>query len=294
MDSALELKQKYQDKLISNVEQAIPYLEQSSLFQNLLIDFEMNNLNLLHRLIQIAEIPFSYYHPKVSSWRDQLAQNTFCEEGFSLNGEKDDLLACYNAMITSVLFELKYENISQLQAGINWILKYQNVDRNRENKWNGKAIHKYGGCMKSTPCYIGIVKSMITLTAAKKRKDLNIEKVQPKLNKGLEYILDHQLYQRKSNSAPITKDITKLTYPFTYKTNLIEILRLLKSNDKLEDQRSSNALEFILKKQKKDGFWRVNSFYKPKFWVDFDLPKQKAEWISFEVKAIVNESGKNT
>ncbi|MDN5204219.1 hypothetical protein QQ008_22695 [Fulvivirgaceae bacterium BMA10] len=288
MDAALELKHKIKEQLISTFEEAKPYLDGSTVFQNLLADFEITSLNLLHRLLEISEIPFSYNYKKVQVWRDKLAENTFCGEGFSLSGKKDDLLACYNAMITSVLIILRYENLEQVQQGINWILKYQNIKRNSNNLWKGKGILKYGGCMKSTPCYIGVIKSMISLSEANRKGELRSHELNAKLKNGLEYILEHKVYKRKSADIPITKDITKFTYPFTYKTNLIEILRLLKANDLLNDNRCDESKRFILKKQKEDGFWRVNSFYKPKFWVDFDKPKEKAEWISFEINEMLH------
>jgi len=288
MDAALELKIKILENPTFSFEEAQLYLEKSDVFQNLLEDFETTSLHLLHRLIQLSEIPFSQEYKKVQIWRDTLANLTFCNEGFSLTGKKDDLLACYNAMITTVLIKLDYPNTNQISKGIDWILKYQNTQRNQINKWKGKGIQKYGGCMKLTPCYIGITKSMITLTAFKKRFISENENINNKLKSGLEYILEHKVYKRRSTGEPITKDITKLTYPFTYKTNILELLRLLKENQLMDDERTTEVKKLILGKQKKDGFWRSNSFYQPKYWVTFDPPKEKAEWISFEIKHLMN------
>ena len=282
MDSALELKIKVSENQVNSFPEARPYLEKSALFQTLLAEFELTSINLLHRLIELSEIPYSQEYEQTQKWRDKLADLTFCGEGFSLTGKKDDLLACYNAMITTVLIKLDYPDLNRISKGVDWILTYQNTRRNQTNNWKGKGIQKYGGCMKSTPCFIGVVKSMVTLTEfKKKRKNQHLDN---KLKSGIEYILEHKVYKRKSTDQPITKDITKLTYPFTYKTNIIEILRLLRDNRTLNDTRIREAKEFLFKKQKKDGSWKINASYKPKHWVDFDHSNSKAEWLNYEIK----------
>ena len=288
MDSALELKIKTSENQITSFSQAKPYLDKSDLFSALLTQFEQSSINLLHRLIQLSEIPFSHGNQQVREWRDELADLTFCDVGFSLSGKSDDILACYNAMITSTLIKLDYPNNNRISKGIEWIINHQSVKRNQPTNWQGKGIQKYGGCMKLTPCYIGIVKSMIALSDFNQKASLANQDAEEKLNKGLEYILEHKVFKRKSADKPITKDITKLAYPFTYKTNIVEILRLLKTNKRLDDSRVNETKE-ILNKKKKGDSWRINAFYKPKFWVDFDKPKQKSEWIDFEVKNILHK-----
>jgi len=289
MDSALTLKKLVYEKQLTAAEEAQVYLNESNIFQQLLVaDFEENSLNLLHRLNQLAEIPFADSNQKVQHWCNKLAELTFCQEGFSLTGKRSDLLACYNAMITTVLIKLNFQDLSPIHKGLSWINFYQNVERGCQNNWDGKGILKYGGCMQSTPCFIGVVKSMIALSEANKRSFELPKTSHKKLQQGLEYILEHEVYHRLSNGAPITKDIVKLTYPFTYKVNLIEILRLLKNNNLINDKRCNAAKNFIKSKKKKDGYWRINSFYKPNHWVDFDLPKTKGLWLTQEIQAILN------
>ncbi len=290
MDTALELKIGIENGLIVSSEKGRLLLETSQLFSELLTDFEETSIHLLHRLIELSEIPFTQESEKVKKWRDKLAELTFCEVGFSLSGDSEDILACYNAMIASVLIKLDYQNYYRIERAIEWILKYQSVRRNETTEWKGKGILKYGGCMKSTPCFIGVVKSMIALSGYKRKNKLVNEAVIEKLNDGLEYILEHDGYRRKSTNEPITKDITKLTFPFTYKTNLVEILRLLKFNNVIDDPRVDEAKE-LLKRKKKGNYWKSNAFYKPKFWIDFDKSKQKSEWLTFEIENTLHKKG---
>ncbi len=283
MDKALELKIAIQNSPISDPKSAHAFLDKSELFKELLVEIDETSINLLNRLIQLSEIPYSYQNQKVKKWRDKLADLTFCEVGFSLTGKSDDILVCYNGMITSVLIKLHYPNSYEIEKGIEWITKYQNTKRNQLAIWKGKGIKKYGGCMKSTPCYIGVVKSMHALSDYKVNVKDDVKRVNEKLHSGLEYILEHKVYKRKSNNQPITKDITKLTFPFTYKTNIVEILRLLKDNKLLNDSRVDDAKEWLVKKRKGET-WKANTVYRPKFWIEFDKQKENSEWLNNEIK----------
>lgn len=289
MDTALILKQKVDSGEISDFNQASVYLDKSDIIKDLLTDFDFDILNLLNRLTEIAEIPFAYRLDRVQKWINKLADLSFCNDGFSITGQSDDILSCYNSMITSILIRMDYSDKSRIDKGIEWILSYQNVKRGAINNWTGSRILKYGGCLKSTPCYIGIVKAMIALTDYKKRFDSKTnDKIENKLKQGLGYILDHQIYLRQSNGQPITKDINKLTFPFSYKTNVIEILRLLKDNNLDSDSRCSLAKDYLRTKKQKDGFWKINSSYLPKCWIPFDRPSEQGLWISYEIEKLMD------
>lgn len=290
MDKALELKMKLEDNEILSQAEAQEYLNASELYGSLLADFDFSALNLLWRLTLLSEIPYAGNSHKVKEWLNKLVEFTYTGEGFSLNGKDDYLLACYNGMITSILLKLKYPDEEKIRKGIGWILKYQNVERGQDCNWEGSGLKKYGGCMKKIPCYIGLVKSMIALSDFKRsqhhKQDIEIE---PKLNGGLEYILNQNIFLRLSDNKPITKEITKLSYPFSWKTNIIEILRLIGHNNLLNDKRCAIAKDYLIGKRKKDGFWWAQSasIQKNKAWVVFDKSRQSGMWISYEINKVL-------
>lgn len=290
MDAALRLKIEVDNHRVLDHQQAQAYLEQSILFNQLLADVEPSPMNLLWRLTQLAEIPYSGSHPKVKHWLQQLVDVTYTGDGFSLNGSNDYLLACYNGMISSLLIRLSYSDQPKIETGIRWILNHQRVERGGRCTWEGSGIQKYGGCMKQVPCYMGLVKSMVALSDYKQMVDYKSDDLlEAKLQQGLEYILKHKVYLKLSNHQPITKDITKITFPFTWKTNVIEILRLLKANRLLDDRRCQAAKEFLITKRKKDGYWRTQSVYilKTKSWIPFDQLGLPGHWISHEIEKLV-------
>lgn len=290
MDKALVLKTKVESSEVISYKDRQRYLSESELFNALLVDFDISVLNLLWRLTQLSEIPYSGHHHKVKNWLHTLVDKTYTGSGFSLNGKDDYLLACYNGMITSLLIKFGYEDINLINQGIDWILNYQNVKRGQKCNWQGVGLKKYGGCMKSTPCFIGLVKSMIGLSDYRHSCIYQVNSLlEYKLQEGLEYILNQKVYLKLSSNQPITKEIIKLTYPFTWKTNIIEVLRLLKKNNKIEDVRCNPAKEYLRSKMKKDGCWWAQSsnISRNKAWVNFDQPREKGWWIGYEIENLL-------
>ena len=89
------------------------------------------------RLLELAEIQFTNTLEKVQNWIVLLVDKSYIGEGFSLEGTKDNLLACHNALITTILIKMEYDDKEKIDAGINWILNYQSVERGKECIWPG-------------------------------------------------------------------------------------------------------------------------------------------------------------
>ena len=264
-------------------------------------------MHLLWRLTELAEIPLAGIHKRVQNWLAELYRATVTEAGFSLTGEVDELVSCYNAMIASIVLRLRQTAdrskpaatghlVQGLDAAIDWILQYQLMERGRNCEWPGRGVQRYGGCLKTTPCYVGVVKSVRALSdymvydsrrtpEVRRRK----KRVREKLQSGLEYILAHQIYQRASDSTPITPYIVQCTYPASYRTNIIEILEIMRVNELLDDGRCQAAREYLRQARGKDGYWRNQSdpAHRDPAWVRFDPPRKPGMFISAVVAPLI-------
>jgi hypothetical protein len=293
-DSALSLKKAYEKGENITLKEAQKMLEQSELIKKLIVTPERSPntfaglRNYMWRLLELSEIPHTNSLEKVQHWLKLLVDKSYIQEGFSLEGKRDNLLACHNALITGILIKMEFDDKEKIDVGINWILTYQAVERGKENKWTGSDLYtRFGGCMKTIPCFYGVVKSMIAVTEYKKRFGTS-EKLDEKLNRGLEYILHHEVFKRLSTGKPIEDSIILNFYPYTYKSNLIEILSLLKANDLIIDERCRDALNILRKKQRSDGYWQADTSYMKSGWINFDIPKKPGLWISYIVNRLIN------
>ncbi|MFX1281276.1 MAG: hypothetical protein ACFFA3_18135 [Promethearchaeota archaeon] len=291
-DSALLLKKSYEKGEKISTEETQKMLKQSDLIKMLLEPPKRPPTTFVGiralewRLLELSEIPFSYTLNEVQNWIKILVEKSFIQEGFSLEGTKDNLLACHNSLITTILLKMPYDDKEKIDAGIDWILKYQSIERGKECTWPGKDLYtRFGGCMKKIPCYYGVIKAMITLTEYKKRYG-DSDELNNKLSQGLEYILKHRVFMKLSSDNPIEDSIILNFYPYTYRSNIIEILSLLKANNLLRDERCNDALKILKKKQRSDGYWQADTSYMKSTWIDFDIPKKPGLWITFIIKKL--------
>ncbi|MHA1931641.1 MAG: hypothetical protein ACW96X_03820 [Promethearchaeota archaeon] len=293
-DSALTLKKDYDKGENIAIKDTREMLEQSELIKKLITTPERSPntfaglRNYMWRLLELSEIPYTNSLETVQKWLKLLVDKSYIQEGFSLEGKKDHLLACHNALITTILIKMEFDDKDKIDAGINWILTYQAVERGLDPNWSGSDLYtRFGGCMKKIPCFYGVVKSMIALTEYKKQFGAS-KKLIEKLDRGLEYILRHEVFKRFSTGKPIEDSIILNFYPYTYKSNIMEILSLLKANDLIDDKRCKDALNVLRKKRRPDGFWQADTSYMKSGWVDFDIPKKPGLWISYIINQLVS------
>lgn len=282
MDTALELKigidngEQFSDKEI------LDKLQESELVAELTTDLPEKPIAIVWRLICISEIPFSNKLDYTQKLIDIVYEKLATPFGFSLSGDEKMFLPCYNAMIVSALCRLDRANDQQVRNAIEWINTNQPMQKNVKVELPNFKFDKYGGCFKNTPCYIGLAKSVFALRDFKEQT--NETKYDKQLNKGTEYILDHNFFKRLSKNEPITNHITDISFPETYHLNVVELLRFASKSNLLQDKNSADLINHINKKQNKDGKWKNNFNYKADGYVIFDKGKKESEWTTHIIK----------
>lgn len=283
-DTALELRIKDDKKESLSKSEITSLLENSKLIKNLTKDINQNPLFLVWKLIALSEIPYSLQLPYTKKIIDLIIKNLGTSEGFSLTGEKENLLPCYNAILIKAFCKLGLQSNKIVKNAVNWILKYQAFHRNFNSDWKEAEILKHGGCLKSTPCYIGLTKSVIALHEYNKfesNKDLQL-----KIEEGTEYILQRHLFKRQSNGNPITKHILDLYFPENYNITILELLWFISETDKIKDTRVNDSIEYINEKRNKNKMWAVNYVYKSDGYISFDGKVKEGQWLSYLINTI--------
>lgn len=74
-----------------------------------------------------------------------------------------------------------------------------------------------------------------------------------------EFLLEHRLYKSDKTGEVIHKNMTVFAYPFRWKYNVLRALDYFRWAGRPYDERMSDGIELILKKQKKDGKWSVQA-----------------------------------
>lgn len=279
MDSALVLRMKVdQNKEISD---SFDYLDHSDIIKNYAKMTKLKPLGKIFALIGLAEIPYAEKLPITQELLAFVNQNLSTSEGFSFTGKLEEIVPCYNAMLFEAYCRLGLGKSSEAQNALQWIKQYQVFDRQQKTTWPHKGICKFGGCMMRVPCYIGIGKTMRALLTYQEKVDPHDEKVNALIEQGVDYMLQHNLYQRLSTGQPISPHITESMFPQSYVLSLTDLVYIIEKSQYTTDPRAHNLLQLIHQKKTKTGGWKIDYIYKYAGYLPFENRRKDSEWITY-------------
>ncbi len=284
IDAALYLKMNVDKGIKLGDENIMNLLKSSELINELTADFIEKPLYAVWRIIALSEIPYTerleYTRRVVQYIIDRLSTPS----GFTLTGKVTDLLPCYNSMLVEALSKLGYADTASVQNAVTWIKRYQLFERNASSAWDGKGIQKYGGCLKSTPCFIGVAKAVKALLRYNEAINGNDKEAEALISKGTAYILRHKLYKRLSDHQPINRHITNLAFPASYQLNIVELLEIAHLTGNIRHPNCREVADCVIGKRTKDGFWKTNYVYKADGYVSFDQRGRKGDWLTYLIE----------
>lgn len=279
MDSALVLRMKVdQNKEISD---PFDYLDHSDIIKNYAKMTKLKPLGKIFALIGLAEIPYAEKLPITQELLAFVNQNLSTSEGFSFTGKLEEIVPCYNAMLFEAYCRLGLGKSSEAQNALQWIKQYQVFDRQQKTTWPHKGICKFGGCMMKVPCYIGIGKTMRALLTYQEKVDPHDEKVNALIEQGVDYMLQHNLYQRLSTGQPISPHITESMFPQSYVLSLTDLVYIIEKSQHTTDPRAHDLLQLIHQKKTKTGGWKIDYIYKYAGYLPFENRRKDSEWITY-------------
>lgn len=287
MDTALQLKIDIDNGQMYSKDEILEKLRQSKLIRELTSDFPEKPLSLVWRLICISEIPFGNLLEYTKELIKKVYKSLSTPFGFSLSGDENNFLPCYNAMIVSALCRLGRAKDQQVTLALNWIYENQPMERGQVVNLPEFRFDRFGGCFNKTPCYIGLAKSVIALQNF--QNATNEFQYQSKLRKGTDYMLQHNFFKRLSKDRPINQHITDISFPESYHLNVVELIRFASDANLLNDSRIKEIVDFLKSKQKKDGNWKNNFKYKADGYTVFDKGRGTSEWTTYIIKQSLNE-----
>lgn len=284
MDRALELRMKVEKN--GTIEDPLDYLNHSEIIKKYSDMTDLNPLGKIFALIGLAEIPYAEKLPVTQELLDFVNQQLATPEGFAFTGKLEEIVPCYNAMLFEAYCRLGLGNSDAAQNALDWIKQYQVFDRQQKTPWPHKGICKFGGCMRTVPCYIGIGKTVRALLTYQEKVDQQDEKVNTLIHQGVEYMLQHNFYRRLSNGQPISAHITESMFPQSYVLSLTDLVYILKKSQSSADPRAQDLLQLIQQKQTKTGGWKIDYIYKYAGYLPFNNRRKDSEWLTYLYSSI--------
>lgn len=278
MDSALVLKRKLAaGETIAN---PLDYLASSVLIQKYT---ELENLTMLGKifaLIGLAEIPFAEKMLVTQELLHFIDQHVVTEKGFSYTGKADDIVPCYNAMLLEAYCRLGRTDSLAVQNALHWIKSYQTFERGQLSAWPGAGVCRFGGCLKVTPCYIGIGKTVRGLIAYQEYARTPDETAAVLLEKGLDYMAKHQMFKRLSQDQPISAHITESMFPQSYVLSLTDLVYIAVNTNHLSSEATHALRDLVASKRRKTGGWKSDYIYRYNGYLSFNDRRNDSPWIT--------------
>jgi len=288
MDAALELQIGLDSNESLSPDDALNKLNQSDLVKRLTSNMVEKPLFYIWRLIALSEIPYAQYLDYTNNLIDRIYERLSTPFGFSLSGDEKSFLPCYNAMLVSAMCKLGQSDNRTVLSAIEWISRYQPMERGVEVSVPNLKFEKYGGCFNNTPCYIGLAKSVFALFEYQQvTGDKNANQ---QLEKGIEYLLQHQLVKRLHKDSPITQHIMDISFPESYHLNIVELIRFVGRANLLEDSRAKYAVQYLENLQTNDGCWKINYRYRADGYTVFDKGRKSGDWVTYVIKKALNNN----
>ncbi|MGM0341144.1 hypothetical protein [Candidatus Enterococcus murrayae] len=276
MDQALELLMNR-----NIVEDPLDLLKQSVIVQKYTAMSNLNPLGKIFALIGLAEIPYAEKLPMTQMLISYINQHLATPEGFSFTGKLEEIVPCYNALLFEAYSRLGLGKSPEAQNALAWIKQYQVFDRKQKTTWPHKGICKFGGCMNHVPCFIGIGKTLRALLTYQENVDASDEKVNEMIHLGVDYMLQHKMFQRLSNGRPISPHITDSMFPQSYHLSFTDLIYIVQKGQCTDDPRAQDLLQLLNEKRSKTGGWKIDYIYKYAGYLPFDNRRKDSEWLSY-------------
>ncbi|MGM7317246.1 hypothetical protein EQ871_16660 [Enterococcus casseliflavus] len=282
MDTALQLRLLEESNLLKEqpYSEVIRLLSKSKLIDKLTSIEHKNLLSYIWNLIGIAEIPNAIYLEYTQNLVLFINKNISTDKGFSYTGSINDIVPCYNAMIFEAYCRLGLHQSPEAQNALRWIKNYQVFDRVTKTTWPHNGICKHGGCMKNVPCYIGIGKTIRALITYREFSPVPDKEVNHLIHTGLEYMLQHNMFQRLSNRQPISDHITDIMFPQSYVLSFTDLVYIVSKTNSFNRPEVFPMMEVLRKKQTSSGGWKTDYNYSYNGYIPFDTRRKDSEWIT--------------
>ena len=88
-----------------------------------------------------------------------------------------------------------------------------------------------------------------------------IDKIKESVMKSMEFLLIHSLFRSSKMREIIDDKFLRMTYPFRWKYTVVRALNYFVDVNFDYDTRMHEAIEYIVKKRTKDGFWKLQTSF---------------------------------
>lgn len=189
-------------------------------------------------------------------------------------------LHCLNGNLLSALLRLGFAQDPRVQAALDW--QAQAITGQGQIDYYRSGTNAPGfacGVNQGQPCGWGAAKAMKALLSIPPKQ--RTPAIQQAIEVGAEFLLSRDpVVADYPYSERVSSSWFKFGFPLSYWSDVLEVAAVLAQLGYGHDPRLSNALDYILSKQDRQGRWRLENTLNSRMWVSIERRGRPSKWIT--------------
>ncbi len=209
----------------------------------------------------------------------------FLDEGFYTDGGINFFSyswkrseTCVTGMILALLAYFRYSD-ERIHSIASYLINQQMPD----GGWNCQ-LYK-GATHSSFHTTILALEGLYEYKCTYPEKKKKISQVR---ERGHEFLLAHRLYKSHRTGKIFDEAMTRMPFPHRWRYDFIRALDYFRTCNAPREERMSDAIELLQKKQKKDGLWPLNSGMSGRKYFDLEEVGQPSRWNTLRALRVLN------
>ena len=233
-----------------------------------------------YTMLTLRQLGLQVNHPQAKR-----ACKIFLDQGFYTDGGINFFSysmkyseACVTSMILALLAYFKYPD-QRVHSVADYLIGQQMAD----GGWNCESYK--GATHSSFHTTMLALEGLYEYQCTYPEKTKTVTKVR---ESGHEFLLAHRLYKSHRTGLVFDSAMTRMSYPMRWRYEFIRALDYFRACDAKRDERMSDAIELLQKKQKKDGLWPMNSGMTGLKYFDLETAGKPSRWNTLRATRILN------
>jgi len=102
--------------------------------------------------------------------------------------------------------------------------------------------------------------------------------VQDAQDNGIEFLLQHHLYQSNTTWQPVDPKMIRLSFPPRWHFDILRCLDYFQARRITKDPRITEAMNLLMSKQTSEGFWKLEMKYPAKVFFEMEKVGKESRW----------------
>ena len=112
-------------------------------------------------------------------------------------------------------------------------------------------------------------------------------KIKESRDQAVEFLLQHRLYKSDKTGKTVDEKMTRFAFPPRWRYDVMRALDFLQEIKAHKDKRFKEAIDLLIKKRTKEGYWRLQGKHSGRVFFDMEIPGGPSRWNTLRALRIL-------